>query len=224
MRKEREQILIIGLGKFGMSIAKTLSEYDCDVMAIDESAELVDKVSEYVTHSARVDAGDVEALKELGVSNFDTAIIGVGGDLESSIMIALTLKELNIPYIIAKSRDDVHTKLLTMIGVDKVVQPERDIGDRVAKTLMHKNLIEQMKVGKEYSIVEIESPKEWIGSRLNQLNVRPKYNINILCIEKSDNRIIMPLADYKIEDGDNLMIIVPNKELEPNGFLGRLTY
>ncbi len=222
MKKEREQILIIGLGKFGMSVARTLSEYDCDVMAIDESAELVDKVSEFVTHSARVDAGDVDALKELGVSNFDTAIIGVGDDLEASIMIALTLKELKVPYIIAKSRDDVHTKLLTMIGVDKVVQPERDIGIRVAKTLMHKNLIEQMEVGKEYSIVEIETPREWIGSRLNQLNVRPKYNINILCIEKPDNRIIIPVADYEIEEGDNLMLIAPNKELEPNGFLGKL--
>lgn len=222
MKKEREQILIIGLGKFGMSVARTLSQYDCDVMAIDESAELVDKVSEFVTHSARVDAGDVDALKELGVSNFDTAIIGVGDDLEASIMIALTLKELKVPYIIAKSRDDVHTKLLTMIGVDKVVQPERDIGIRVAKTLMHKNLIEQMEVGKEYSIVEIETPREWIGSRLNQLNVRPKYNINILCIEKPDNRIIIPVADYEIEEGDNLMLIAPNKELEPNGFLGKL--
>lgn len=222
MKKEREQILIIGLGKFGMSVARTLSEYDCDVMAIDESAELVDKVSEFVTHSARVDAGDVDALKELGVSNFDTAIIGVGDDLEASIMIALTLKELKVPYIIAKSRDDVHTKLLTMIGVDKVVQPERDIGIRVAKTLMHKNLIEQMEVGKEYSIVEIETPREWIGSRLNQLNVRPKYNINILCVEKPDNRIIIPVADYEIEEGDNLMLIAPNKELEPNGFLGKL--
>ena len=94
-------------------------------------------------------------------------------------MIALTLKELNVPYIVAKSRDDVHAKLLTMIGVDKVVQPERDSGDRVAKLLMHKNVIERMEVGKDYSIVEIETPKEWIGSRLNQLNIRPKYNINV---------------------------------------------
>ena len=222
MKKDKKQILIIGLGKFGMSVAKTLSGYDCEVMAIDDSQELVDKVSEYVTHAARVDASDVEALKALGVKNFDIAIIGIGDDLESSIMIALILKELNMPYIVAKSRDDIHAKLLTMIGVDKVVQPERDIGVRIAKTLMHKNVIERMEVGKDYSIVEIETPKEWIGSRLNQLTVRPKHNINILCIEKEDKKILIPTAEYVIEQGDNLMIIAPNKELEPNGFLGRL--
>lgn len=222
MKKEREQILIIGLGKFGMSVAKTLSEYDCDIMAIDESAELVDKVSEFVTHAARVDAEDIDSLRELGVTNFDTAIIGVGDDLEASIMIALTLKELEMPYIIAKARDDMHAKLLNMIGVDKVVQPERDMGSRVAKTLMHKNVIERMEVGKEYSVVEIETPNEWIGSKLNQLNIRPKYNINVLCIEKADKRIIMPTADYVIEEEDNLMIIAPNSEIEPDGFLGRL--
>ena len=133
-----------------------------------------------------------------------------------------TLKELNVPYIVAKSRDDVHAKLLTMIGVDKVVQPERDIGARLAKTIMHKNVIERMEVGKEYSIVEVETPKEWIGSRLNQLNIRPKYNINILCIEKENNKILIPTAEYVIQEGDNIMLIAPNKELEPTGFLGRL--
>lgn len=222
MKREREQILIIGLGRFGMSLAKALSGYDCDVMAVDSNPELVDSVSEYVTHAAKIDASDVNALKELGVSNFDVAVIGIGDDLESSIMIALTLKELNVPYIIAKSRDDTHEKLLTMIGVDKVIQPEKDIGIRLAKSIMHKNVIERMEVGKEYSIVELETPKEWVGSRLNQLNIRPKYNINILCIDKKDKRILIPSADYVIEEEDNIMLIAPNSELEPNGFLGRL--
>ncbi len=222
MKKDREQILIIGLGKFGMSVAKSLSNYECDVMAIDKSSELVDKVSEFVTHAAKVDATDVDALKELGVKNFDIAIIGMGDDLEGSIMIALTLKELEVPYIVARARDDSHAKLLNMIGVNKVVQPEKDIGERLGKTLMHKNVIERMEIGKEFSIVEIETPKDWVGSRLNQLTIRPKHNINILCVEKENKKIIIPNAEYKIEKGDNLMIIAPNKELEPNGFLGRL--
>lgn len=222
MKKDREQILIIGLGKFGMSVAKSLSEYDCDVMAIDSSSELVDLVSEYVTHAATVDAVDANALRELGVANFDVAIIGIGDDLEASIMIALTLKELEVPYIVAKSRDDMHTKLLTMVGVDKVVQPERDMGSRVAKTIMHKNLIERMEVGKDYSIVEIEAPEEWVNARLNQLTMRPKHNINILCIEKEDKKIVIPNAEYVIQNGDKIMLITPNKELEPNGFLGRM--
>lgn len=222
MKKDRKQILIIGLGKFGMSIAKTLDEYDCDVMAIDTSSELVDKVQGFVTHSAKVDAADIDTLRELGVSNFDIAIIGVGEDLGTSLMIALTLKELKVPYIIAKSRDDAHTKLLNMIGVDKVVQPERDIGIRVAKSLMHENVIEQMEIGNENSIVQIEAPREWIDSRINELNIRPKYNVNILCIEKQDKKIIMPQANYKIEEGDKIMMIAPNSELGAEGFLAKL--
>ena len=220
MRKE--QILIVGLGKFGMSVAKALSAYDCEVLAIDESPELVDDVAPYVTHAARVDAGDMESLKKLGVSNFDTAVIGIGDNLEASIMIALTLKELKMPYIIAKSRDDMHTRLLTMIGVDKVVQPEQDVGTRVAKSIMHKSIIERVEFGKEYSILEIETPKEWVGISLNKLDIRPKYNIVIVCIEKKDGRVIIPMADYVIEEKDNLMIISPNKELESDGYLGKI--
>lgn len=222
MKKEKEQILIIGLGKFGMSVAKELSKYDAEVLAVDESSELVDEVSKYVTHAARVNAGDIEALRKLGVATFDVAIIGIGDNLEASIMIALTLKELNMPYIIAKARDEVHTRLLTMIGVDKVVQPEKDVGARIAKTLMHKNIIERVEFGKEYSVIEIETPEEWIGVALNRLNVRAKHGINIVCVEKKDGKVIIPAADYVIEEKDNLMLISPNKELEPDGYLGRL--
>ena len=222
MKKNKKQILIIGLGKFGMSVAKELSKYDCEVLAVDESSELVDEVAEYVTHAARVDAGDINALKKLGIHTFDVAIIGIGDNLESSIMIALSLKELEVPYVIAKSRDEKHTRLLNMIGVDKVVEPEKDAGVRIAKSIMHKSIIERVEFGKEYSVVEIETPEEWVGMTLNKLNVRPKYNINIVCVEKADGKVIIPMANYVIEEKDNLMIISPNKELEPDGYLGRL--
>lgn len=222
MKKEKKQILIIGLGKFGMSIAKELAKYDCEVLAVDESSELVDEVAEFVTHAARVDAGDINTLRKLGVANFDEAIIGIGDNLEASIMIALSLKELKVPYIIAKSRDEVHTRLLTMIGVDKVVQPEKDVGVRIAKSIMHKSIIERVEFGKEYSVIEIETPQEWIGKTLNELNLRPKHNINIVCVEKNDGKVIIPMANYIIEEKDNLMLISPNKELEPDGYLGRL--
>lgn len=222
MKKEKKQILIIGLGKFGMSIAKELAKYDCEVLAVDESSELVDEVAEFVTHAARVDAGDINTLRKLGVSNFDEAIIGIGDNLEASIMIALSLKELKVPYIIAKSRDEVHTRLLTMIGVDKVVQPEKDVGVRIAKSIMHKSIIERVEFGKEYSVIEIETPQEWTGKTLNELNLRPKHNINIVCVEKNDGKVIIPMANYVIEEKDNLMLISPNKELEPDGYLGRL--
>ena len=222
MKKNKEQILIIGLDRFGMSLAMALEPYDCEVMAIDTSAELVDDIAPHVTHAAKVDAMDADSLRKLGASNFDVAVIAIGDDLEASIMIALTLKELNMPYIIAKSRDEKHTKLLNMIGVDRVVQPEREAGIRIAKNIMHKSVIERVEFGKEYSVLEIETPKEWIGQSLNRLNVRPKYNINVVCIEKEGGKVVIPTADYMIEEKDNLMVISPNKELEPDGYLGRL--
>ncbi len=222
MKREKKQILIVGLGKFGMNVAKALSKYDCEVLAVDEASELVDEVAPYVTYAAKLDAVDIGSLKKLGVSNFDIAVIGIGDNLEASIMIALTLKELKMPYIIAKSRDDIHTRLLTMIGVDKVIQPEQDMGIRIAKSIMHKSIIERIEFGKEYSVIEIKTPKEWVGNTLSKLNIRPKYNINIVCVEKENGKVIIPSANYEIEENDNLMIISPNKELEADGYLGKL--
>ncbi len=215
MKKENEEIIIIGLGRFGMALAKALSKYDCEVMAVDQSSKLVDEVSPYVTHAAVANAMDKEALLELGIKNFDTAVIGIGDDLESSIMIALILKELEIPYIIAKSRDNMHTKLLTMIGVDKVIQPEKDMAVRLAESLMHKHLVEKLEFSKDYSIVEIKAHKNWIGKKLSELALRAKYGMNVICVKKDPaDKTVFPHADYVIEETDNLMVIAPNRELD----------
>ena len=215
MKKDNNQIIVIGLGRFGMAVAKALAKYDCDVLAVDKSSSLVDEVAPYVTHAATVNAIEKESLIELGINNFDTAIISIGDDLESSIMIALVLKELEVPYIIAKSRDEMHTRLLTMIGVDKVIQPERDMATRVVEGLMHKNLVERMEFSKDYSIVELKPHEAWKGKKLSELALRAKYSINIICVKKdSTGETLFPKADYVIGDNDNLMVIAPNKELD----------
>ncbi len=220
MKTQAKQIIIIGLGKFGMSAAKALTKYDCEVMAIDESSNLVDEVASYVTHAAKVNAMDKEALLDLGIKNFDTAIIGIGDDLEASIMIALTLKELEVPYIIAKSRDDMHTRLLTMIGVDRVVQPEQEMAVRMVNSLMHKHLIEKLEFSKDYSIVEMKAHSSWVGKKLSELALRAKHHINVICIKKEPEDVtVFPTADYEIEANDNIMMIAPNKELDKMGYL-----
>ncbi len=210
----KNEIIIVGLGKFGMAAAKTLSKYDCDVMAIDKSSDLVDEIAPYVTHSAVANAMDKDALIDLGIKNFDTAIIGIGDDLESSIMIALILKELEVPYTIAKARDDMHTRLLTMIGIDKVIQPERDSAVRVVEGLMHKNFVEKMEFSKDYSIVEINAHKNWVDKKLSELALRTKYGMNFICIKKQDGSTVFPNAEYRILESDNLMVVAPNKELD----------
>lgn len=223
MKNSRKQIVIIGLGMFGMSVAKELSKYECDVMAIDKNSKLVDAVAPYVTHAATVNAMDIEDFKELGLSNFDIAVVGMGDDLEASILVALTLKQVNVPYIIAKARDELHVRLLDMIGVNKVVQPEYDMGTRVARQIIHNNIIEKIQFDDDYCIVEIEVPKDWISRQLKDLNVRPKYNLNIICIEKPDNETkIFPTAEYIFQEKDSVMIITPNKETEKGGFIWKL--
>ncbi|MBO5143426.1 MAG: TrkA family potassium uptake protein [Clostridia bacterium] len=213
MRKELEQIAIIGLGKFGMSVAKLLSKYDCDVLAIDDSDTLIEEAVPYVTRAIKLNAVDTEALKAVGIKNFDIAIVGIGDNIEASLMINLTLKELGIPKIIAKARDEKHAKLLEMIGVDKIVQPEIDSAVRLVNTLSTKYVKEKMELSKDYSMVEVETPKIWVGKTFSELALRQKHSINVVCV-KRNGEVEFPTANYMLQENDSLMVMASNKELE----------
>lgn len=216
----RKQVIVIGLGTFGMSVVKELSKYECDVMAIDERASLVDEASEYIEHVAKVNAMDRENLIQLDIKDFDVAVIGIGNDFEASVMIALLLKELGVPYIIAKSRDVTHTKFLKMLGVNKIIEPEKDIGKKIAKTIAFPNIIQSMELDSQHSVVDVLPPKNWVGKSIIDLNIRAKYNINLVCIEKEDENIkVLPTADYIIQTNDKLTLIASNEDLKNNGFL-----
>lgn len=212
MKKDLEQIAIIGLGKFGMSAAKLLSKYNCDVLAIDDSETLIEEAVPYVTRAIKLNAMDVEALKAVGIKHFDVAIVAIGDNIEASLLIALTLKELEIPYIVAKARDEKHAKLLEMIGVNKIMQPEIDSAVRLVNTLTTKYVKEKIELGKDHSIVEIESPTAWIGKTFGELALRQKHSINVVCIKRGEE-VIFPTANYKVEKEDTLLIMASNKEL-----------
>lgn len=218
MKKELEQIVVIGLGKFGMSVAKLLSKYDCDVLAIDDSDSLIEEVIPYVTRAIKLNALDSEALKAVGIKNFDIAIVGIGDNIEASLIITLTLKELGIPKIIAKARDEKHSKLLEMIGVNKIVQPEIDSANRLVNTLTMKYVKEKMELSKDYSMIEIETPKIWVGKTFSELALRQKHSINVVCVKRGEE-VIFPTASYKLEEKDSLMVMASNKELEILGSL-----
>lgn len=218
MKKELEQIVVIGLGKFGMSVAKLLSKYDCDVLAIDDSDSLIEEVIPYVTRAIKLNALDSEALKAVGIKNFDIAIVGIGDNIEASLIITLTLKELGIPKIIAKARDEKHSKLLEMIGVNKIVQPEIDSANRLVNILTMKYVKEKMELSKDYSMIEIETPKIWVGKTFSELALRQKHSINVVCVKRGEE-VIFPTASYKLEENDSLMVMASNKELEILGSL-----
>ena len=211
--KDLKQIAVIGLGRFGMQVVKDLKDYDCDVLAIDESESLVDEAAQYATKAIQVNAMEKDVLLATGIQNFDTAIIGIGENLESSLTIALVLKDIGIPRIIAKAKDDKHTKLLEMIGVTKIIQPEIDSANKLVNSLTTTYIKDKLELSKDFSMVEIEAPKEWISKSFGDLALRQKYSFNVVCV-KRNGEVVFPTASTEVEENDSLMIMSSNKNLD----------
>ena len=211
--KDLKQIAVIGLGRFGMQVVKDLKNYDCDVLAIDESEALVDEAAQYATKAIQVNAMEKDVLLATGIQNFDTAIIGIGENLESSLTIALVLKDIWIPRIIAKAKDDKHTKLLEMIGVTKIIQPEIDSANKLVNSLTTTYIKDKLELSKDFSMVEIEAPKEWISKSFGELALRQKYSFNVVCV-KRNGEVVFPTASTEVEENDSLMIMSSNKNLD----------
>lgn len=202
-----KQYVVIGLGKFGTSVAKTLYETGNDVLAIDKNEELVQEIADHVTHAIQLEATDENALKTIGITNFDVAIITIGSDIQSSVMATLLVKEVGVKYIVAKAHSDLHAKVLQKIGADRVIQPEKDMGARVAHNLVAINILDYIELSPDYSVIEIESPKVWHGKTLRELNVRAKYGINIMAVKGANDINIAPNAEDVISEDDIILAI-----------------
>ncbi|KPU42122.1 Ktr system potassium uptake protein A [Oxobacter pfennigii] len=208
-----KQYVVIGLGRFGTSVAKTLYALGNDVLAIDQSEDNVQSISDSVTHAVQADATDENALRALGIRNFDVAVIAIGVDIQSSIMITLLAKELGVKYVIAKAQNELHAKVLYRIGADRVVFPERDMGVRVAHNLVSSNILDYIELSPDYSIVEIAVISQWVGKTLKELNMRANYGINVMAIKRGSEINISPSAEDIINDGDILVVIGGTEEL-----------
>lgn len=212
MRKK--QYLIIGLGRFGKSIARTLFELGNDVLAVDSKEENVQYITHYSTQAVQTDATEEENLKALGVGNFDVAVVGIGDDIQSSVIVTMLLKEMGMKYVIAKANTDLHAKILYKIGADKVVFPERDTAVRVAHNLVSSNILDFIELSSEYRLTEILCIKEWVGKNLSQLNIRSKYGINIIAIKRDGSINISPASDFVLMKGDIIIAIGGEREIE----------
>lgn len=203
----KKQFLVIGLGRFGSELAKTLFKLGNDVLAVDKNEELVENIADDVTHAVTIDSTDENALKSLGISNFDVAIVSIGDDLESSVLITLILKDLGINYIVCKAQNDLHEKVLKKIGADKVVRPEKDMGRKTAYNLVSSSVLDYIQLSRDYAIMEIEAPKEWYNKTLIDVDVRKKYNINIIGIKRGHNINIAPSGEDVIKEKDVLVTL-----------------
>ena len=199
--------IVIGLGRFGSQAAKRLCELGCEVLAIDRNSELVQPISNQVTQAVVADARDKEVLRALGAKDFQCAIVAIGGDLADSVLATMNLKELGVPYIVCKASDETHRQVLLKLGADRVVIPEQEQADRLAKNLSSPNVLDYIELSEEYGIIEIPAPKAWVGKSLKELNVRAKLGVNIIAVEKGSKINVSPAADYRIE-ADNVMVVL----------------
>ncbi|MCX7883686.1 MAG: TrkA family potassium uptake protein [Caloramator sp.] len=209
-----KQFVVIGLGRFGSSIAQTLYSLGNEVLAIDTDEETVQSISNSVTHAVQADATDEATLRSLGIRNFDVAVVTIGSDIQSSIMITLLCKELGVKYVIAKAHNEMHAKVLYKIGADRVVFPERDMGVRVAHNLCASNILDYIELSPDYSIMEIEAISEWEEKSLRELSMRSRYGINVMAIKRNNDINISPTADDVIKHGDVLVVIGGTEELK----------
>ena len=209
-----KQFLVLGLGRFGTSVARTLCELGQEVVAIDSDEALVTAIAPYVTQAMQLDATDEAALSTLGVQNFDAAVVSIGQNTRDSILVSVLLKELGVSFLIAKANDELHAKVLRKIGADRVVFPERDMGARVARSILTPNVIDLMDLSDDHQIIEIRLPSQWAGSSLLSLNVRRRYGINILAIRRDGRFLISPAPDLPLEPDDVLLVLGRRDDIE----------
>lgn len=222
MKRNRRQYAVLGLGVFGSTVAKTLTSYEMEVIAIDSDMKCVNRIADEVTDAIQCDITDLEQLSSTGVQDCDVAIVGMGSHLEETVMAIFNLRELGVPYIIAKAKNKRYGEIFTKVGADRVIRPEKEMGKQLAKSLLGNKIIEMFDLDSEFSIVEIEVPATWVGKDLRELNVRSKYGINVIAIRKLNQLMVSFPIEYQLDQKDHLVVIADAKTLSKIDFLNNM--
>lgn len=209
----RRQVAVIGLGRFGTSVAITLTELGHDVLAMDKNESSVQAVVNSVTHAVQADAREEETLKSLGIRNFEVVVVAIGDDIEANILITLMLKEMGVKKVVSKAMNALHGKVLEKIGADRIIFPEKDMGVRLAHNLISHNVMDWIELSPDYSVVELAVPKKFADKTLGELDLRAKYGINVIAIKKPLFIIMAPGAKERLEENDIIVIISRNENI-----------
>lgn len=199
--------IVIGLGRFGTEVARKLCTLGSQVLGMDVRSELVQPLSNDVTHAVVGDARDKEVLRALDAGSFDCAIVAIGGSLADSVLATMNLKELGVPYIVCKAHDETHRQVLMKLGADRVVIPEQENATRLAKSLSTPNVLDYIELSDEYGIIEVPVPEHWVGKTLRELNVRAKIGVNIIAVKRDGVINVSPAADFSIAEGDIMVVL-----------------
>jgi trk system potassium uptake protein TrkA len=208
-----KEFVIIGLGHFGVNVAMTLANSGATVMVVDKDENKLEEIAGEVTHTICMDATNPAALKQLGINNYDGAVVGIGHALETSVLITMQLKEMGVPFVMAKAATDLEGRILHKIGADKVIFPDREMGIRVGNQILNGNYFEAIELSDKYSIVEIDVPAAWVGKSLAELNVRSRYGVSVIGIRGLESVNINPNPNEKLNEEDILITLGHNTEL-----------
>ncbi|MGN0390722.1 MAG: potassium channel family protein [Wujia sp.] len=209
-----KSVAVIGLGRFGESIATELYRSGADVMVIDNNNEKINDIADRVTCAMNVDVCDMEALRDAGLSNMDAVVVAMSDRLEPSIMSVMSAKELGVPLVIAKAKDEMMGSILSRIGADKVVYPEKESGMRLSHKLLSEHFVDYFDLSDSTSLVELMPKPEWVGKTLRELNLRKEYKVNVVAVIQGEEFNIAMDPDEPLKEGEPLLLIMKKKDLK----------
>lgn len=209
----RREFAVIGLGRFGGSVCEELSIEGMKVLAIDKNEHRVNEFKNIASHAVIADSTDEQVLRELGLSNIDHVIVAIGDNIEASILTTVILADMNVKKITVKAQSDYHEKILNKIGAHQVVHPERDMGKRIAHSIISNNILDYLELSEDHSMVEVAASRKMLGRTLVDLDIRAKFGCNVVAIKSGKTMNVSPTADYEIKQSDTLIVIGADKDI-----------
>ena len=212
--KDKRQFIVWGLGRFGSSVAETLTALWHEVLGIDNNEDVVENMADKLTHAVVCDVIDEKTVRSLGVRNFDVGIVAIG-TLEPSLLATMLLKEAGVKTIVAKASNAIHAKMLKKLGATQIISPERDMGRRVAHNLAYTNIMDFVELSDNICFMEVKLTPAMYGKSLVEMDVRRKYNVNVVAVKHKDGTSEMTLEpNQPMQEGDMLMVIGTRKSVE----------
>lgn len=210
----KKQYAVFGMGSFGESVAVALQDLGCEVIAVDNDMEKIEDIADSVSYAMRADFGEPEVIRSLGARNLDGVIVAVAENMEASVMATLVSKEMGVPYVMSKAKNELHATVLRKIGADAVIFPENEMGKRIAKTLASANFTDWLALSPDYSIIEVPTPGKWVGKSLIELDVRKHYGINVVAVKQGEHVEVSVDPAMSLEADMVLVLVGANEALE----------
>ena len=212
---KKQTFAVIGLGRFGGSVCKTLADAGQEVLAIDKYESRVNDYKDIATQAVVADAQDEDVLRSLGIRNVDHVIVAIGEDIQASILVTLMVKEQGVKYVTAKAQNEYHAKVLEKLGVDRVVHPERDMGVRIGRSLTSKNMVDYLDLDANFKLAEILiTNPEFVGKSLAEMDFRDRYGLNVIALAHSRQEMVHPSAGDVLTENDSILVAGPTRAID----------